>query len=453
MSSSLVALCAGRHMGRLDRDGSGRVSFEYDADWRRSDRSHPLSVSMPLAAPRHEHAVVEPFLWGLLPDNRAVLERWASRFGVSANSVFGLLGAVGEECAGAVQFVREERVDVLLAASSGVGDDRRRGDGDGDSRDAGRPAETDADSDAGGVEWLDERDVGRRLAALRRDASAGRSARDTGQFSLAGAQPKTALHRVGDRFGVPHGATPTTHILKPPLPEFAGHVENEHLCLALARRVGIPAAASEVQRFDGEVAIVVERFDRLEDRGHVRRVHQEDLCQALAVHPASKYQSEGGPTPAQIVALLREQSDEPQQDVRTFVRALIYNWIVGGTDAHAKNYGLLHAEGPVLRLAPVYDLASILPYDRDDPRRTKLAMKIGAHYRLCEVTENDWRRLGEEVGLDPSWCVEGSRRLRAEVRAGLGGVVEEALAGGLDGEPVRRLEGLLVERLDGLDGG
>lgn len=91
------------------------------------------------------------------------------------------------------------------------------------------------------------------------------------RLSLAGAQPKTALLFDGQRYGVPAGRIPTTHILKPTLPELDGHPENEHLCLSLARALGLPTASSFVDRFKGEVAIVIERYDRIrqEDRRRV----------------------------------------------------------------------------------------------------------------------------------------------------------------------------------------
>src|SRR5262249_42801651 len=163
---------------------------------------------------------------GLLPENPLVIDRWARHFQVSPADPFALLAHVGEDCPGAVQLVPTERVDAMLR---------------------GR---------APRVQWLSEAEVAERLRLLRVDAAAWRRPTDTGQFSLAGAQPKTALLQTQGRLGVPSGRTPTTHILKPPLGDFDGHAENEHVCLSLARALGLASAHSEVTRFGREVAIV-----------------------------------------------------------------------------------------------------------------------------------------------------------------------------------------------------
>lgn len=212
------------------------------------------------------------------------------------------------------------------------------------------------------VEWLDEAELAKRLQALREDHAAWRLPRDTGQFSLAGAQPKTALLLQNDRWGIPSGRIPTTHILKPPTGHFDGHAENEHICLMLARNLGLPAAQSKVRRFKDEVAIVVERYDRQQKGNDIIRVHQEDTCQALGIMPTKKYQNEGGPSATNIIDLLRTYSTDRDTDLDTFVTALGFNWLIAGTDAHAKNYSLL-LSGPDVRLAPLYDIASILPYE------------------------------------------------------------------------------------------
>lgn len=412
MTDELVVLLSGAKMGRLTRTAAS-VSFVYEKIWRDVRDTLPLSLSMPLAKMEHGPEVVEPFLWGLLPDNELVLAKWGQRFQVSARNLFALIANVGEDCAGAVQFVRPERLDAVLSKTMNE------------------------------VEWLSEKQVAERLRGLRADHGAWRTPRDTGQFSLAGAQPKTALLFEGGRWGVPAGRMPTTHILKPPTGEFDGHVENEYICLELARAVGLPTAASQIMRFEDETAIVVERYDRVrtadmaasfaarsaayavssiddpsavakaaaaaaEGAGlselaktqPVLRAHQEDICQALGRHPASKYQNEDGPGPVEIVGLLRTHSSAPKEDVDTFVDALAFNWLIGGTDAHAKNYSLLIAGSGRVRLAPLYDLASILPYSEFDPQRIKLAMKIGGEYRLRDIGSRQWVKLAAELRLD-----------------------------------------------------
>lgn len=362
----LVVIANGRRMGLLERTGQ-RVTLTYDPGWRQAQGAYPLSLGMPLTMEQHSTQSVVPFLAGLLPDNHDVLEQWGRRFGVSPRNPFRLLAHVGEDCAGAVQFAPPDREEVLLGAS---------------------PVPP---------EWLTDEQVAARLRELGRDPSAGRLATDTGQFSLPGAQRKTALHWNGRQWGVPSGSTPTTHILKPALPGFDGHEENEHICLALARMLGIPAATSRVERFEDQVAIVVERFDRVQENGVYRRVHQEDFCQASGIHPERKYENQGGPGASQIVRILRENSGAAELDVTTFVRALIFNWLIGGTDAHAKNYGVLFGGGSRVRLAPLYDVASALPYYPLDLRKLTLAMRVGGEYALLRVGGAHWERLAADV--------------------------------------------------------
>jgi serine/threonine-protein kinase HipA len=244
MTNELVALLDGKEIGRVQRDARGRIKFVYDDEWRKAPGAYPVSLSMPLGAKEHGRAVTEAFLWGLLPDNERVLARWAAKFQVSARNVFALISHVGADCAGAIQFMTPGRWDVLRGGK----EDK--------------------------VEWLSETDIAKRLETLRTDHAAWRLPRDTGQFSLAGAQPKTALLFQNDRWGIPSGRLPTTHILKPPTGQFDGHAENEHICLKLARSLGLPTAQSTVMRFKKEIAIVVERYDRQRKGNDIIRVHQ-----------------------------------------------------------------------------------------------------------------------------------------------------------------------------------
>lgn len=419
MTRELVALLAGHEIGRVRRDASNRLTFVYNDAWRQSRRGYPMSLSMPLAAAEHRHAVISAFLWGLLPDNDRVIEGWARKFQVSATNVFGLIAQVGEDCAGAVQFVAEERVAAIRSGEQNK------------------------------IEWLTERDIAERLRLLREDHAAWRLPRDTGQFSLAGAQPKTALLLEKGRWGIPSGCVPTTHILKPPTGHFDGHAENEHVCLALAQALGLPAAQSTVMRFGDEVAVVIERYDRQRRGNDIFRIHQEDTCQALGLPPSRKYQSDKGPTPADIVALLRANSTDPDADVRSFVRTLGFNWLIAGTDAHSKNYSLLIGEGPRIRLAPLYDLASILPYDGFDLRKPKLAMKIGGEYRLHDVGSRQWSKLARELRVDEAWLFDDLRDMADRLPDAVNDARERARKEGLDHSIIDRLTERLTERAHG----
>lgn len=368
---TLIVLFGGQPAGVITRSQRNRLRLRYESAWRDTPGAYPLSISMPLAQAEHGHDVVDAFLWGLLPDNEVVIERWARQFQVSARSCFDLLGFVGEDCAGAVQLVRPERVKAAQAV--------------------------------GGFEWLDDHEIATRLRTLRENHAAGRAAGDSTQFSLAGAQPKTAFACRDGRFGIPKGRNPTTHIFKPPATGFDGHTENEHLCLALAHALGLASARSEVRHFEDEIAIVVERFDRVAQGRSMVRVHQEDMCQALGIPPARKYQNDRGPSPENILELIRNHSSAREADVASFVDALGFNWIIGGSDAHAKNYALLHGAGGRVRLAPLYDLASALPYFH--PKKIKLAMKIGGTYRLHDIGARHWQKLAVATRLDPDQTI------------------------------------------------
>jgi serine/threonine-protein kinase HipA len=375
MSDELLVVLDDAVIGTLTRLRGGRLRFEYGDEYRARKSATPLSVSMPTQVRSHADGAVTPWLWGLLPDNEAVLTRWARQFHASASSPFSMLATpIGHDCAGAVRFAAPAEVDELI---------RRPGD----------------------VRWLSEDDVAERLRELRQDATAWLGRRFTGQFSLAGAQAKTALVHEDGRWGVPSGAAATTHILKPAVAGLDDHDLNEHLCLDAARRAGLVVARTEVRRFADETAIVVARYDRRRRDGELVRIHQEDICQALGILPSRKYQREGGPGPKDLARLF--DGVMPARAARDatwrFLDALAWNWLIAGTDAHAKNYSLLLA-GSDARLAPLYDVASALPYGIHE-RRLRFAMKVGGDFRVHPY-RNTWARAADELGLDAEAVLE-----------------------------------------------
>jgi serine/threonine-protein kinase HipA len=363
--SELLILIEGTLAGRIHADKSGRLSLSYEEAWRASAQGYSLSVSMPLADVTYPQKSVWPHLWNLLPENPNVLQRWAQQYHVSAGNPSKLLAHVGADVPGAAQFIPPERLAEIQAEQHPT------------------------------IEWINIDELRERLSQLRADISAVRRPGDIGKMSLPGAQAKTAFYRDPQthRWGVPGGRTPTTHIIKPCIPGFDGLVENEHLCQDIAARLGMPAARSFVLMLD-QPYIVVERYDRLPPAPGTelpRRIHQEDVCQALGLMPTRKYQEDGGPGISQITTLIRRVSADPEADVERFLKANMFNWLIGGTDAHAKNYSFLIDAGDVIRLAPLYDLSSQLPYP--DLITQRVAMRIGDHYDIARVRLADWQNL------------------------------------------------------------
>jgi serine/threonine-protein kinase HipA len=413
-SQTLIVLMGGEVMGSVTQQDN-KLEFSYEDDYRFATEATPLSLSMPLAMKQHPDEIVRPFLWGLLPDSEAVLERWGRDYGVSPRNPFALLAHVGEECAGAAQFVRPERMPEI--------------------------------STEGSVEEIDESGVAGMLRGLGTDPTAWHGPAATGQFSLAGAQPKFALHWTGDGWGQPRGATPTTHIFKPAGNTYRELELNEHLCLSLARRLGLPAARSRVAVFEDQRAIVIERYDRQKaDQGWIR-IHQEDLCQASGLHPAIKYQWDGGPSPVSIVSLFRsaQPAEEAERSVKRFADALVLNWIICGTDAHAKNYSLL-LSGAEVRVAPLYDVASVLPYGLD-PHDVKFAMKIGHSYKLLDISLRDWKRTEAAMGLDEGSLVRRIERLCASAPSAMEAVCADPDVVALESDMPKTLLDAVCDRV------
>ena len=412
----------------LTRLRDNLLRFEYDADYAVADDATPLSLSMPLAVRIHVDTpakrIVSNFLWGLLPDNELVLDRWARHYQVRGTSPFFLLGTpVGEDCAGAVAFCRPADL----------------------SRHLGR---------AGSVEWLTETDMADLLRDLRRDRTAWLGSDFAGQFSLAGAQAKTALLLEDGRWGRPSGSHPTTHIVKPASAGWSDQDVNEHVCLDAARRAGLITPRSWIGRFHDETAIVVERYDRTKLGGSVRRVHQEDVCQAMGLHPDAKYENVGGPSAGATAQLLsRTMSASHALDaVWRFADALAWNWIIAGTDAHAKNYSLLLDRRDV-RLAPIYDISSVLPYlgqrgpDSEivQERRMRMAMKVGGDYRLVPP-RNTWRAAATDLGLPPDDLLARVSKLAEAAPSAFAAAAADPSVAGLHSEVIDRLVGAVAER-------
>ncbi len=347
-------------------DAADGLTFAYAPDWFAAGRP-PLSQSLPLDG-AFAPAAAGAFFGGLLPEG-APRELLARELGVSSDNDFSLLAALAGDTAGAI---------TLVVPGEGPPTSHAPGDD---------------------VTWLDDAKL---AAEIERLPTRPMHVDADGEYrlSLAGAQDKLPVVVGADgRVGLTKGWTPSTHILKTPIANLENTVANEAMCLDLGRRLGIPVAVAVPRRAGDRECLLVTRYDREGDEhGGTRRLHQEDFCQALGIPAARKYQAEGGPTLPDCFALLRRASRVPAADAVHLLDQVTLSFLVGNHDAHAKNYSLLLAQDQV-RLAPLYDVASALPYGTHE-RKLRLAMKIGGDYGVFPG-RNTWPGASRDLGLDP----------------------------------------------------
>lgn len=360
MSALLVVLNSQR-VGRLEEDDRGGLRFSYDQVWLQKPGALPLSRSLPLQATVFSGKEARAFFAGLLPEGEP-RGQVAKILGISAANDFAMLAGIGGECAGAVSLLPEGEVPT--------------------------------DAKTGRHRRLTEPEIRQIVAELpRRPLLAGR---DGLRLSLAGAQDKLPVIVYDNAISLPLGGTPSTHILKREPDRFPGLAANEMFCMTLARAVGLNVPKIIFRRVGEKPCLLVERYDRRTDENGVTvRIHQEDFCQAMGLPPERKYQAEGGPTIPDCVALLRDWSTVPVLDISAFINGLIFNVLIGNTDAHGKNYSLLYS-GRERRLAPFYDLVSTLYW----PELSRpLAMKIGGCDSIDAFSIGDWKKMAAESGL------------------------------------------------------
>ncbi|XAH26320.1 type II toxin-antitoxin system HipA family toxin [Xylophilus sp. GW821-FHT01B05] len=395
----------------------GSHSFAYAASWRESEKSRPLSLSLPLTRSLEiKGDVVANYFDNLLPDNDRIRERIGRRFKTKTLDAFALLEAIGRDCVGAVQ----------LLPQGTTPDGWNRVD----------------------CEPLTDDQVAAALLAVPADPRA-RPGDDAPPFriSLAGAQEKTAFVRVAGRWCRPLGATPSTHIFKLPLGVIANtsrvemfdSVENEWLCAQIIEALGLPIAATQMASFGDQRALVVERFDRqwMDKGSWIARLPQEDFCQALGLPPRLKYEDDGGPSIAAGLALLAGSADAAT-DRAAFQLAQLAFWLMGAPDGHAKNFSIFLRQGNAYDMAPLYDVLSVWPYvgkarGQLHLRDVRLAMALrskNTHYDLYGIHARHWQDLAMKNGGPAVW--EAMQGLVEQVEAALE-AVEAKLPDGFPG--------------------
>lgn len=375
----------GEYVGAWMNRAGRPQEFTYAPEWMASRSARPLSLSMPLAgSATYKGPVVEGYFENLLPDNESIRRRIREHVGARSNKAFDLLEAIGRDCVGALQLTpdREPAPDVRTINASPI-------------------------SEVGIEQLLLKTSGTTALGAPEPD--------DDFRLSLAGAQEKTALMSKDGSWFRPHGATPSTHILKLPLGMLPGgidprtSIENEWLCARILSAYGVPTARCSIGQFASQKALVVERFDRriAPDGSWIIRLPQEDFCQATGVAPSQKYQADGGPGIESIMKILlgSEVADEDRKD---FFRTQVLFWMLCAIDGHAKNFSLFLSAGGGYRLTPRYDVLSAwnAPGKRAgtlSPHKIEMAMAVrgshAPHYRWSEILPRHHVHMARICGL------------------------------------------------------
>ena len=366
----LIAYMNGELVGTLEKHKNGAHTFQYDKNWLTNAVTRPLSLSLKLQLPAITSDAVINYFDNLLPDSPQVRDRIVARYKASSKQPFDLLKEIGKDSVGAIALLPPDRPYKKEPLS---------------------------------YEVLDDKKLETVLSAYKSDIPLGMLKEEEDfRISVAGAQEKTALLLVDEQWCIPKGNTPTTHIIKLPIGEIQqanatldlkDSVENEYLCIELARALGFAVPNVNIIQTDNIKALAVERFDRrwTKDRAGLLRLPQEDICQVFGMPSSIKYESQGGPGIAQIMELLMGSSNA-LEDRYNFMRFQVFQWLIGATDGHAKNFSIYIDKGGSYRLTPFYDILSAYPLLGGkglNIRKLKLAMGLkatkGKKYEISKI--------------------------------------------------------------------
>lgn len=359
-------------IGVLVRDDKGALAFAYTPEHAANDRALALSLSLPLTDEPYGDGATRAFFDNLLQERDGVLRTVMAREGLARDDVAGLLAHLGRDCPGAVSVLPRG------AAPSKI------------------PGDLEKDYDP-----LTDAQMETIVRALHERTPLPEDVHDPSP--LSGVQSKIALTLLTDgRFGEPKrgSGAPTTHIIKAPDQRHRDDASLEAAALDLSDGLKLDTAQARTLRVGVIEVLLSTRFDRAKTAdGRIARLHQEDFAQALGLPASLKYER-NAKTPnrfgAAAIGRVLAQTLDPDAARETFVRALLFDLMIGNVDGHAKNHALLHHPGGGASLAPRYD---VMPTRLDRQLTDELAFKIGAASRLDALTGADMEAFLTTIGV------------------------------------------------------
>lgn len=327
----------------------GKMEFTYNKEKR-----HQISLSLPLQDEPFKEKICRAYFGGLLPENPNMIELLSRKYKININNNFKLLEAIGHDCAGAISFHQKEEPEKYQDFVKIKG------------------------------KILSDTELKERIKELPYKPYMGN------RISLAGAQEKTAICIIDNKFAMPETDIPTTHIIKTALPKYIQSIQNEYICMKLAQKMGIETANVEIKKIDDVEFLLIERFDREFQNNKIKRILQEDFAQSLAVQPKDKYD-----VTFKDCLWVLNQTSEPAKSKMKFLERVIFNYLIGNTDAHSKNFSISFNEKGYIALTPAYDLLCSSVYDLDQ----RIAMKIGKAKFYNDVTDADWEIFADDMDI------------------------------------------------------
>jgi serine/threonine-protein kinase HipA len=384
-------------VGHLETVPEKEEQFSYDKSFMEQWPVAELSIALPSQTQPYTARKTRAFFRNLLPEAQA-LTAVARELEVSSASYLKILQALGSECIGAVTISTEE---------SGL---------------VGAPYYNTLSRDELAIH-------------LKTEAYGMAHLQIQSRLSLAGAQSKMGLYVTLEEgrlsYSIPKNSAPSTHIIKANNQRFESLAENEYCCLQMAKACGFDVPTVYLDMIDeNEPLLVIERFDRIIEKElypdttyhKVRRLHQEDFCQALGKLPEQKYEAPGQPYAKLVQNVLFERSVDPIGDSNTFAKTLVLNTILGNCDAHLKNFSLLKSSRwDLCALAPLYDIASTVVYERLDRH---MAMKIGTTSNIDEVSREDFFCLAKDLRIAKPFMEEALESIAQGIHDNLPETVE-----------------------------
>ena len=367
----------GRKVGQIDYSSHrNEMHFSYDAAYLSDADATPLSHALPLQDGPFDSDRTTIFFENLLPPDQ-VRRRLGPILHISRHNIFGFLEALGGDCAGAISLW---------------------------------PHGSEPTSDKEETKRLSEDEASEVLKSLKKRPLYVNGI-DGFRISGAGAQNKLIARIVDGHIELPLFGAPSTHIIKPPVNDYADSVYNECFSMRLAERIGLAAAESGLMRLDGCDYYWTKRYDREIADGRISRLHQEDFCQICGISGELKYENEGGPSFANCMAAMSEMRIS-LADRLAFIDRMIYNYLIGNADAHGKNSSILYRGKNGKSLAPMYDVMSTAVYG--NLSRVN-AMFIGGAKKFDDVSRASFAAMANEVGMRQSLVLDRLDRISAKI--------------------------------------